>query len=593
MPKFRLSRPQGLTLLFGAAVWLFYLLAYPYHLHYQEQLQLFLFTRGYLLDLLARPGGLSDYVGTFLTQFFYVPWIGPLVMALLLVAMQRLVYRVARPADTSKTTFLFYPLTFIPSCFYALLLLDESYLVGGMVSVLLGLLAWWWLRDKAKAWLPVLLPVIYWVAGGAYLFVGLGGLLLIWLQANRRKPLLGTCLVTLFTVALGICMPLAAKALLPQYPLMRLLWGADYYRFLVTFPYSIWVLWGLLVLCTVGCHGLMQAAWPQRLKKRTGLLLVCAQGVLVVGMLGWVVSARDTAKEDVMAYDYLVRTKQWEKGVKRANKKTPSSPLSVADLNLCLYQCGRLSDDLFNYFQNGPEGLIPSFSRDFTIPLVAGEIYYYLGFVNTAQRFAFEAMEAAPDYRKSARAIKRLAETNLINGQYAVAKKYLDLLTHTLFYRSWALKTTALLGQEEAINAHPEWGLLRQIRTQQDFLDSEEEKDMMIGLLLQQHPKHRMAYEYLLAYCLLTKDLDHFYQYFSLGSALDFKAIPKSHQEGLMFVWSLKVDDPFNTIPFPISNQVKGRMNQYRQLYLQLDNPEPALRKNFADTYWYYYQFRN
>ncbi|KAA6305365.1 hypothetical protein EZS27_042983, partial [termite gut metagenome] len=41
--------------------------------------------------------------------------------------------------------------------------------------------------------------------------------------------------------------------------------------------------------------------------------------------------------------------------------------------------------------------------------------------INTAQSFAFEAMEVIPDYQKSVRCIKRLAETNLINSQYEVA----------------------------------------------------------------------------------------------------------------------------------------------------------------------------
>lgn len=63
-----------------------------------------------------------------------------------------------------------------------------------------------------------------------------------------------------------------------------------------------------------------------------------------------------------------------------------------------------------------------SFVNDFTIPLVAGEPYYYLGLVNVAQQFVFEAMEAVPDYRKSVRCFKRLAETNLINGRYEVAR---------------------------------------------------------------------------------------------------------------------------------------------------------------------------
>ena len=57
----------------------------------------------------------------------------------------------------------------------------------------------------------------------------------------------------------------------------------------------------------------------------------------------------------------------------------------------------------------------------------------------------FEAMEAIPDYKKSGRAYMRLAETNLINGQYAVAAKYLRALQHTLFYKKWATNAMSYL----------------------------------------------------------------------------------------------------------------------------------------------------
>ena len=60
--------------------------------------------------------------------------------------------------------------------------------------------------------------------------------------------------------------------------------------------------------------------------------------------------------------------------------------------------------------------------------MLTGEVYWQIGLVNTAQRFAFETMEAIPNYAKSCRAVKRLAETNLVNGEYAVARKYIPLL---------------------------------------------------------------------------------------------------------------------------------------------------------------------
>jgi hypothetical protein len=41
--------------------------------------------------------------------------------------------------------------------------------------------------------------------------------------------------------------------------------------------------------------------------------------------------------------------------------------------------------------------------------------------INDAQRIAFEAMEAIPKFRQSGRCLKRLAETNLINGPFESA----------------------------------------------------------------------------------------------------------------------------------------------------------------------------
>ena len=45
------------TILFGTAVLLFFGLAYPHHLHYQEQYQLFLFDGTYVWDIVRHPGG--------------------------------------------------------------------------------------------------------------------------------------------------------------------------------------------------------------------------------------------------------------------------------------------------------------------------------------------------------------------------------------------------------------------------------------------------------------------------------------------------------------------------------------------------------
>ncbi len=57
-------------LLFGVAVLLFFGLAYPHHLHYQEQYQLFLFDSTYAWEIIKQPGGTADLLGRVCTQFF-------------------------------------------------------------------------------------------------------------------------------------------------------------------------------------------------------------------------------------------------------------------------------------------------------------------------------------------------------------------------------------------------------------------------------------------------------------------------------------------------------------------------------------------
>ena len=67
------------TLVFGLAVLLFFGLAYPHHLHYQEQFQLFLFDSTYVWEIVRVPGGVADLLGRFSTQFFLYAWVGALI----------------------------------------------------------------------------------------------------------------------------------------------------------------------------------------------------------------------------------------------------------------------------------------------------------------------------------------------------------------------------------------------------------------------------------------------------------------------------------------------------------------------------------
>lgn len=112
------------------AVVLFFGLAYPHHLHYQEQFQLFLFDSNYVWDIVKQPGGVADLLGRFCTQFFLYAWVGAVIIGILLSAIQLLVSRFVGGGW-------FYGLSYVPSFLLWLFLLDEHALLGGVWAVLL------------------------------------------------------------------------------------------------------------------------------------------------------------------------------------------------------------------------------------------------------------------------------------------------------------------------------------------------------------------------------------------------------------------------------------------------------------------------
>ena len=134
------------TLLFGVAVLLFFGLAYPHHLHYQEQFQLFLFDSTYVWEIVRLPGGVADLLGRFCTQFFLFAWVGALIIALLLSLVQLLTLRLANYGWL-------YGLSFVPSFLLWLFLLDENALLGAVWAVLLTQLAFCGLLRLPDGWL--------------------------------------------------------------------------------------------------------------------------------------------------------------------------------------------------------------------------------------------------------------------------------------------------------------------------------------------------------------------------------------------------------------------------------------------------------
>ena len=456
------------TLVFGVAVFLFFGLAYPHHLHYQEQYQLFLYDSNYMWEILRQPGGLADLLGRFCTQFFLFAWVGALIIALLLSVVQLLTLHMGRVQGSrfkvqgsrfhDPLSTILYPLSFVPSFLLWLFLLDEHALLGGVWAVLLTQLAISICLQMPKGWAQciatiVAIPILYWMAFG----------------------------------------------------------GSHYYRYPAVFPTLLYAAW----LSAVVLPFIVRALHKKDTTSKHFAVTLSSFAVVAVVMGSLVWKNANFKAEKVMQYDFMACHQQWNRILETINAEKPNNQIGVTVQNLALAMHGMLLEHMFDYNQNGIAGLLPDVKTDATSPLPTAEAFYQLGMINVAQRTVFEAQEAILDFQKSGRCYKRLAQTNLINGSYEVARKYLAALQKTLFYRDWANETLPLLGNEEAIAKHPEYGRLRQSAYKEDYYFSDHVTPEMLESLYFSNTDNRLAYQYLLAYYMLTGDREGYNNFIS------------------------------------------------------------------------------
>ena len=579
-----------LSLLFGVAVVIFWAVPFVGGLCFQEQYQMFLFDTGYFLERIVLPGGLADYISEFLVQFYYMPVLGGAIIALLLMGIQAAVWGLMKQYG-ARHDFPGYLLSFLPSIALWCAMGDQNVLLSFVVA-LFGALVIGWIHNRFHNRLVkvvfelVSTALVYWFLGPVvflYAALMIGDTLKNAKQKGNVFSGIGySACILILTIAWIL---LTTQTL--QYPLYRIFAGLNYYRYpgaVSPLPFVVMV-WAVVIpfLGMIPCR-------QKSLQKLQQSKVVIALSYVLVIVASWfgIKASFDEMTYDLIDYDFLVRTEQWDKIIEKAEKKPATTPLSVSCVNLALSQKGVLADRLFEFYQNGGEGLFPTFTRDMISPVSTAEIFFRLGMVNDAERYMFEAQEAIPNYRKSARLTRRIIECEIINGNYKVAAKLLRRLQKTLFYSNWANQMMALLGNEKAINQHPIYGKLRKYREKkQDFLFSDREMDQMLGLLFLNDNHNKMAYEYLMCYELLQRDMEKFMQYYPLGRFVGYDHIPRTFQEILIGNWMKTHSDP-RTIPYSVDAQNVNNTLNFIQLYMQNPKDSQLNQQPYVSNAWHY-----
>jgi hypothetical protein len=587
------------SVIFFSGIFIFFSFFYNSHLHFEEQFQLFLLTGDFFTAKIGYPGGFSGWTGGFLTQFYYLSLAGPLIIAGLLFALQQIIKRILYKVNSSPVLF---PVSFIPSLLAGMILCNEFYplsAITGFLFAMLAGLAYVSIKTGRTRFITglILIPLTYWLAGGSYislLMLMLVYELLLYLRSRKKFPE-GKVPINYYNfriwyflayllVAAGI--PLLVRQYLILQPLMVTFMSEFYYNILTTIPTAILLLFVIPPLLTLLVHFI----FTKEKYVKTALAFQMAFFV-VLAWFGFKSFANFEA-EEIMTYDYLVRNEQWKDVLKYADKNPPRNYLSLAMLNLSLAKTGQMGNRMFSYDQHGINGLFLPFNREYVTAIMGNEILYHLGLTNASQEYAFESMETIPDMDKSARVIQRLAETNLINGQYKVSEKYLKLLEKTIFYRKWAKNAMTVLNNEEKINNDPDWGEKRKFMVRNDYFFHIKNIEAALNRMVKEHPDNKIAFEYLMAFYMINKDMRNFINLIPVMEKMGYSKVPVSYQEAIMYIIGLNNEDPMTNSPMYVSQDTRLRMKAYADIYTKYPDAQERLEKRFSGTYWFYLHFK-
>jgi len=550
---------------------------------HQENKSLFIFSLDYLGNYLNKPGGPLVYAGNFLTQGYFSTLFGSFVNSVLFI----LLFLVLRSV-LNRFSLKVYASLFLMILFPLILLICQAN-YNYYIFHTLGFLAvaLWFHASIAVKKIPariillILFPLFYYITGSfAMIYMGMYILYCVFFEdgTNRyRYPLIhiGALIITLALFYRVLFLQPFSTIL--GYPLII----NDYSRYTrpLIFACSLFVLYPFFINFSdiVG------------FKRTEGLMVPGTIIVLFTATIFSLSLQNNPVIERIMKTEKLFIDRQADKVITYHEKYPSTNIIELFYYNLALSEKGQLCDRMFFVPQNsGPMSLSLEGNREQASRTM--HYYYTIGLINEAHHLAFELMVQNGYTPEN---IKMLIRTELINNNFRVAERYLNVLKRTLKYRSWAEKYEKYLFNPELLKADPDLGEKMKLMPEKDFfIMTNEAKN--IDHLLESNPYNKKAFEYKVARLLLEKDIIAVAEEVNKMKAMGYTALPRHIDEAIVTYRNFS-----NAIPdlggLSSNPDTEKRFAGYAQIVNSLKGNKSligkTMRRTEKNTFWYYLQF--
>lgn len=540
-----------------------FLVYFPSTLQIMEGEDLFLLTKEFTTEVLTRHQGITAYLQDFLTQFFYLPWIGALIYTLVISASILLAFLTLKKHGKSDL----YWITFISA-------LGIAYFSFPFFDIQLNFLFFTGFlyvhsiikSPVARSIYIILLPLlafgfITWYEC-ALLFV----IFLTWELLNRTKTY--PCIIA--AVALIFCF------FVPR------LWS-DFIKFVpfterpfagLTDPLNAKILTAFL-LTAFACI----IPLTKKLPKLIGYAIT---PIAIIGFVVLMLSHKDLKfAERTNKISLLADQKDWYGIISEIPYEDAIESKVLMDyMLLALNATGNMAQNLFSYPINSPElFLFRHDQRPFYVNFNR-QFYENIGIWDEAFHQAFEYGVTQRE-NECFKSLRFKTDYALNSHDFGVARYYINLLSKSLTNTTFVESRKALLKKLEAANSK---GNFKLPPYRSDTFVGAYRMASEMFRLFERYPQNKKLLDYVLCSLLLNKEIDKFGIILGHFNLYKGQELPRPYAEAIAVLASR--DSTAHTIA-----EYDHTLDQYFMDFVEKSKQKQNISE-YASTYWSYLMFR-
>lgn len=600
------------------AAFAFYMLAVRNadYLYAAQEHSLFLFDKSFYDMIMVKPGALMTYLGCFCTQFFHIPPLGTAI----LIAIWLITYFLTIKAFNLKGMYSVLALLPIGALLCSETILGywlyynkvAGYWFAPSLGLMLNMLMIWLYRNlkikkfkNASKWVDYIFIILWCIVG--YWATGWMGLLatLIMALTNVTQSPKSRIIPLLIAVACIIVIPIIAFRFYTQ---MRF---CD--AWMVGFPvfetetvdatrpwYPFMALTVILLL--LGMLSLTKEKKTVPLKSTQAFMLIGLQVVCLAGIVLCELGA------DFDNYNYhaefrvyrAIDENRWQDALEEV-AAVPGKPTREIILlrDIALNRTGKVGDYMFKYENVSTDPYVYDSLDVHMAQTNSPLVYLNYARLNFATRWA---IENSVEHGFSIDSYKILTRCALVAGEYNLARKYINNLKKTLFYKEWAERYEPMIDNPKLIAASPELSFLSEYYNHfRNMLDSDEglvEMYLLNYFSNTMNKDSKQLQETTLYFTLQSKDIERFWPRFFLYAHLHpGEPMPIHYQEAAYLYGHLEHQVDISHLPFD-QEKIVNRYASFQQtsngLVQQGKSAEEVgeyMKPMYGDTFWWFYFF--